>query len=196
MSASDNKSHHIVKPANPADAPSSALSEVEQESIVVSDDEKEVSDRYPKSNRILTAITLSVMGAGMYALDKLLTMFDEVLAVPYSYVLEFYNITLLVPTQTLPKVWVWLSALELTSNPDVNLGISAVAIFLYWAVVFGVYSLWVELIGIMIARLGNYDRPDVVGAFQLYLFPALLVILFFLIINVFLLYGDNSVFQN
>lgn len=196
MSASDNKSPHIVKPANPADAPSGALSEVEQESIVVSDDEKEVSDRYPKSNRILTAITLSVMGAGMYALDKLLTMFDEVLAVPYSYVLEFYNITLLVPTQTLPKVWIWLSALELTSNPDVNLGISAVAIFLYWTVVFGVYSLWVELIGIMIARLGNYDRPDVVGAFQLYLFPALLAILFFLIINVFLLYGDNSVFQN
>lgn len=168
---------------------------------VINDEELEVregegeDERYPKSNRILTAIVLSIMGLGIYIFDKLLMMFDGALSAPYNYVFEFYNLTLLMPAQTFPKVWAWLNTLSLTSNPDVNLGIVSTAMFLYWLVVLGVYALWVEFVGIIIARLGRYDRPDIWGAFQAYLMPALIALLFFLLVNIFLLYGDNSTFD-
>lgn len=157
------------------------------------DDEEDA--RYPKSNRILTSIILSVMGAGAYVADIVMTKLDVTLIAPYKYVLSFYNATLLVPAQTFPKVWDWLVALELTKNPDIDRGISIVGIILYWAILLELYSIWVEGVGIIMARLGNYDRPDIMGAFKVYFLPALIFLLFYLLVNIFLLYGDTSTFD-
>lgn len=152
-------------------------------------------DKYPKSNRLLTAIVLTFMGAAIFVFDKIMTMFNMSFPVPYNYVLEFYNITLLVPAQTFPTVWIWLESLNLTSNTDINHAVSVVGISIYWFAVLWLYAIWVEVVGIVMARLGNYDRPDIQGAFKVYLLPALVALLFFLLLNTYLLYGDTSLLE-
>lgn len=169
---------------------------------VINDDEPAIaneegvgdSDRYPKSNRLLTAIILSVMGAGAYVLDLVISSFNIKLAIPANYVYEFYYITLTVPAQTFPKVWGWLTTLGLSGNADVDKGIAVIGMLLYSSVVLWLYSVWVELVGIVMARLGNYDRPDILGAFKAYFLPALITTLYFFIIYIALLYGDTSTF--
>lgn len=168
------------------------LDSVEPLSEVV---DEEGGDRYPKSNRLLTAIIIGFLGACVFGFDMAMTRLNESIAFPYNYVLEFYNITLLLPAQTFPKVWGFLNTLSLTSNPDINLGIRCAGMFLYSAIVLWLYALWVEFIGIIMARLGGYNRPDIGGAFKVYFLPALIALLFFLLLNVFLLYGDTSVME-
>lgn len=156
----------------------------------------EVDNRfYPKSNRVLTGFVLSVLGAGAYVCDALMQKFPPELGLPYNVVVDFYRLTLVKPAQTLIDVWQWLSDLHLTESSNLNLTISVIGMIFYTLVVLELYAIFIEVIGIMLARLGRYDRPDILGAFQLYFLPALMVLAYFLIIHAILLYGDTSTFD-
>lgn len=168
---------------------------VNNDELPIVDEDSEIEDRYPKSNRFLTAVILSILGAGAYIFDLALNYLDITLPIPANYVYDFYYITLTVPAQTFPKVWSWLAGLGLIGNADVDKGVAVIGMLLYSFAVLWLYAIWVELMGIIMARLANYDRPDILGAFKAYVLPALITTLYFLIIYVALLYGDTSTFD-
>lgn len=168
----------------------------EVENVDIEEEAVEVDDqRYPKSNRVLTGFILSVLGAGAYVCDLVMQRYPPEFGLPYSAVVDFYRSTLVKPAQTFIDVWHWLLELHLTESNDLNLAISVIAMVLYTLAFLWLYAIFVEIIGIMIARLGRYDRPDILGAFQLYFLPAMTVLAYFLIIHIILLYGDTSTFD-
>lgn len=140
------------------------------------------SEYYPKSNRLLTAIILIIMACGAYVLGLVLAKVP-VIDLPYSAMVDFYNITAIMPAQSVPKVWDWLVALELVSLGGVNKAIAGIGLLVYCSLVLWVYAIFIEGIGIMIARLYEYDRPDISAAFKLYFLPLLICSLHFIIMN-------------
>ena len=136
--------------------------------------------KYPKSNRILIAVMVAVMGVGAYMFGVFIKQFP-ITALPYALCVDFYNITLVMPAQSFPKVWQILEALHLTESTSINKAISGAGMTIYTVIVLWLYAIWVEGIGTMIARIYNYRDPDISSAFKLYFMPALLSILYLFI---------------
>lgn len=147
-------------------------------------------EHYPKSNRVLTGFVLAFMGGGVYIFDYVMRYSGFDAGIPYSIVMDFYRITLVEPAQSFINVWLWLSGLELASSHGINQAISIIGMALYAGLFLYLYALFIEVIGIMIARLGRYDKPDIMGAFQLYCLPALVVSAYFLIVHALLLSNE------
>lgn len=171
-------------PKDGLDDVSNSAEEYESEVLSVADEDiTKLVYKYPKSNRILVGIILIFMGAIGYVWDVVLTQFpiEEIEELPYALCVEFYNITLIMPAQSFQKVWHLLESLQLNESDNINKAISIAGMAAYSTAVLWLYIIWVERIGIMIARIYNYRDPDISSAFKLYLMPALLSTLYFLV---------------
>ena len=171
-----------MKPSKDSlDDASDGIEEYESEDLSQTDEDiAELVYKYPKSNRVLVAAILIFMGAGAYVCGVVLAQFP-IKELPYILCVEFYNITLIMPAQSFPKVWHLLESLQLSESANINKAISGAGMAAYSAAVLWLYIIWVEGIGIMIARIYNYRNPDISSAFKLYLMPALLGTLYFLV---------------
>lgn len=138
--------------------------------------------KYPKSNRLAVGTVLSIMGAIAYAIGLVLKK-SPINDAPYDYVMKFYELTFIITAQSFGTVWSWLAGLELASSNNINKAISILGLLIYWAVVLRVYILLAEGAGILVARINNYDRPDMSGALKFYLIPGLLCFLYFLVVS-------------
>lgn len=168
-------------PKDGLDDVSNSAEEYESEDLSVADEDiTKLVYKYPKSNRVLVGIILIFMGAIGYVWGVVLAQFP-IEELPYALCVEFYNITLIMPAQSFQKVWLLLESLQLNESDNINKAISITGMAAYSTAVLWLYIIWVEGIGIMIARIYNYRDPDISSAFKLYLMPALLSILYFLV---------------
>lgn len=170
-----------MKPSESADDVSDGITDYNPQSLEQdNEDLTKLVYKYPKSNRRLIAGILVFMGVIAYMFGLFLAKFP-IEKSPYVLCIEFYNLTFIMPAQSFPKAWGFLEALQLTDSPSINKVISAAGMAAYSTVVLWLYVIWVEGIGIMIARIYNYRDPDIGNAFKLYFMPALLSALYLVV---------------
>jgi len=94
---------------------------------------------------------------------------------PYKLIAWFYDYTIVVPYQSVYKVWYWLASLELTSTNGINLSITCVGTALYSYILFLLYRLGIDLVTAILQYRVTRISPRV-AAWLLFLMPALALI--------------------
>lgn len=130
-------------------------------------------------------ITIAVFGALGFAAYWVAGILENntYYSFPYKPVAWFYDYTLVVPVKSVPKVWHWLSHLNLTSWSALNTTISIVGVIAYTWLAIILYYLWIETLASLLK--GDNTASNYEAAWSLFLFPAMFALIWFIIASLF-----------
>ena len=92
----------------------------------------------------------------------------------------FYNYAIVVPFQSVFNLWIWMlnSMASITSYTTFNIIIGSAGAIIYALILFFIYNVIIEIVAIMFKPL-NKGRPSRVGAWILFLMPAIIALIWY-----------------
>lgn len=130
----------------------------------------------------VTAIVIAALGFALYWGSGILEN-NAYYSFPYKPIALFYDYTLVVPAKSVPKVWHWLSHLNLTSWSALNTTISVIGVIAYTWISLALYYLWIETLASLLK--GDDTASNYGAAWGLFLFPAMFALIWFIISSLF-----------